>query len=122
MSSSYASTADGRGHGRYGIDKLIQGNYANWRWNCQALLEENKVWGYVAGTIVKPKAADESSKAEDIADSVRRIDEWIENDKAAWRIIGYTVSGGLLGTVRRVTSSKEAWDGLEKLHAPNDKQ
>ena len=121
MSPDYDSTADGSNGGnshrsRYGIDKLREDNYPNWKWNCQGLLEENEVWEYVKGDKKKP-ALIESDAA-----SVAAVKAWETKDRKALRIIGFTVIDELQGTVREAQTSKEAWDELEQLHAPTDRQ
>lgn len=47
---------------------------------------------------------------------------WDTRDAKARRIIGFTVIDELQGPVREARTAKEAWDELEKLHAPNDRQ
>jgi hypothetical protein len=109
---------EGAHRSRYGIDKLKEGNYPVWKWNCQALLEENEVWELVTGQSTRPihvKVDDE----EPIRDDVK---EWETLDRKARRIIGFTVDDELQGPVREARSAKEAWDELETLHAPNDRQ
>jgi hypothetical protein len=46
---------------------------------------------------------------------------WEKEDKKAMRIIGFTVSDKLHRPVRQANSAKEAWDELEKIHAPSEK-
>jgi hypothetical protein len=112
------SAAEGGGYrSRYGIDKLREGNYPVWKWNCQALLEEHEVWDVVTGQIKRPNKVDEAEEP-----SKEDVKEWEKTDRKARRIIGFTVIDELQGPVREAESAKEAWDELEKLHAPNDRQ
>ena len=99
---------------RYGIEKLREGNYHEWVWNIQSLLEEAKIWHYVTGAIPRP-AEDGKSPVEDVL-------KWKELDAKARRTIGFCVSGPLQLPVRLATSAKEAWDELAAIHAPQDRQ
>jgi len=102
---------------RYGIDKLREGNYPVWKWNCQALLEEAEVWEIVTGTAAKPVKVGDGPEP-----PVKDVKLWDTKDKKARRIIGFTVIDELQGPVREAQSAKQAWDELEELHAPNDRQ
>jgi hypothetical protein len=99
---------------RYGIDKLREGNYHEWVWNVQSLLEEANIWHHVTGDIPMP-ADDEKSTAGDVL-------KWKELDAKARRTIGFCVSGPLQLPVRQAMSAKEAWDELAAIHAPQDRQ
>ena len=94
---------EGAHRSRYGIDKLKEGNYPVWKWNCQALLEENEVWEIVTGQSTRPihvKVDDE----EPIRDDVK---EWETLDRKARRIIGFTVEDELQGPVREARSARK---------------
>jgi len=95
---------------RYGIDKLREGNYPVWKWYCQALLKEYKVWDVVTGQVKQPvKEEGQEPLMEDVL-------AWEKNDRKARRIIEFTVIDELQGPVQEAESAKEAWDELEKLH------
>src|SRR5271168_3958760 len=102
MSSLYDSTAESSSNrSRYGIDKLREGNFVNWKWNCQALLEENEVWDYVTGDNVKPVKVEVTPGSAtgletDASKSARKA--WDTKDRKAMRIIGFTVTDELQGT------------------------
>jgi len=118
MSSGDAmgSLQEGGYRSRYGIDKLREGNYPVWKWNCQALLEEAEVWDTVNGTDPRPVTVGRIEPTEE------ELRTWDAKDRKARRIIGFTVVDELQGPVREALSAREAWDELEKLHAPNDRQ
>ena len=117
MSLDDATIAGGAGGGsksRYGIDKLREGNYRAWKWNCQSLLEEHDVWELVSGESQQPVKVEGQPLSEDAK-------AWEKSDKKARRIIGFSVIDELQRPVREATSAKEAWDELEKIHAPSDR-
>lgn len=100
---------------RYGIDELRKGKYPDWKWDCQLLLKEYKVWDIVSGESKRPvKKEGQEPLMEDVL-------AWEKKDKKALAIIGFTIIGELLRPVRQAKSAKEAWDELEKVHAPNEK-
>jgi gag-polypeptide of LTR copia-type len=116
VDATVASAEGGGYRSRYGIDKLREGNYPVWKWNCQALLEEHEVWDVVTAQVKRPVKEDgQEPLVEDVL-------AWEKSDRKARRIIGFTVIDELQGPVREAESAKEAWDELEKLHAPNDRQ
>jgi gag-polypeptide of LTR copia-type len=101
---------------RYGIDKLREGNYPDWKWDCQLLLKEYKVWDVVTGQIKRP--VKEEGQPEPLMENVLA---WEEKDEKALAIIGFSVIDEPQRPVRQAKSAKEAWDELEKVHAPNEK-
>jgi hypothetical protein len=118
---------------RYGIEKLRDHNYQNWSFQCRMLLSEKKVWKNVTGEHLRPKtvAEHEVKLAEDekakVTDAIRRkiqkdFDDWLERDEEALRIISFTVSDQLQGPIHYGKTAKGAWDKLQRVHAPNDKQ
>jgi hypothetical protein len=94
---------------RYGIDKFREGNYHEWVWNVQSLLEEARLWLHVTGEVPKPDDDDEILK-------------WKELDAKARRTIGFNVSGPLQLPVGESTTAKQAWDELAAIHEPQDRQ
>jgi len=116
---------------RYGIAKLNDHNYANWSFQCEMLLAERKVWKVVTGEHLCPKTVKEHEaeldEDEKLTDAGRKklqkeVDKWDERDKEALRIICFTVSDQLLGSVRSGKTAKGTWNELRQVHAPNDKQ
>src|SRR5579862_5789302 len=118
---------------RYGIEKLRDHNYQNWSFQCRMLLSEKKVWKVVNGEQPRPKtvAEHEAELADDekqkLTDGIRKkiqkeVDEWDERDEEALRIISFTVSDQLQGPIHYGKTSKGAWDELQHVHAPNDRQ
>src|SRR5579871_3517191 len=118
---------------RYGIEKLRDHNYQNWSFQCRMLLSEKKVWKVVNGEQPRPKtvAEYEAELADDekqkLTDGIRKkiqkeVDEWDERDEEALRIISFTVSDQLQGHIHYGKTSKGAWDELQRVHAPNDRQ
>src|SRR5579859_3143629 len=114
----------------YGIEKLQDHTYHTWSFQCQMLLSEKKVWKVVNGEITRPPTVEESHTEEErktLSAAARNkiqkeIDEWNETDEEALRIITFTVSDPLQGPIRYGKTAKGAWDELQKVHAPNDKQ
>src|SRR5579859_7667851 len=114
----------------YGIEKLQDHTYHTWSFQCQMLLSEKKVWKVVNGEITRPPTVEESHTEEErktLGAAARNkiqkeIDEWNEKDEQALRIITFTVSDPLQGPIRYSKTAKGAWDELQKVHAPNDKQ
>ena len=95
------------------------------------LLSEKKVWKVVTGEQPRPKTvAEHEAELKDgtkLTDAGRKkiqkeVDEWDERDEEALRIISFTVSDQLQGPIHYGKTSKGAWDELQHVHAPNDKQ
>ena len=118
---------------RYGIEKLHDHNYQNWSFQCRMLLSEKKVWKVVNGDDLRPSTVEEhearlvENKKPELTDTVRRkiqkeVDEWDERDEEALRVISFTVSDQLQGPIRYGKTAKGAWDELQRVHAPNDRQ
>ena len=97
------------------------------------LLSEKKVWKVVSGELACPPTiaeieakltpeeltkltADKRKKAQ------AAIDEWGEKDEEALRVISFTVSDLLQGPIRYGKTAKGAWEELQRVHAPNDRQ
>jgi hypothetical protein len=83
--STDQETTDYSFRSRYGLEKLKEGNYHEWVWNIQSLLEEAKLWLHVTGTTPMP---DDKDSAEDVL-------RWKELDAKTRRMIGFNVSGPL---------------------------
>ena len=105
---------------RYGIDKLTDGNYYSWAWNCKLLLQEHEVWDIVIGTKPDPRAG--KSEVEIGKLPIDTVGQWDKENQQALRIISFTVIERLQGPIRLGTSAKSAWDELEKVHASQNKQ
>ena len=106
---------------RYGIDKLEDGNYQSWAWNCKLLLQEREVWDVVDGSYPQPKPTtgpDETVVEPKASD----VQAWDKKNQEALRIISFTVTERVQGPIRMGTTAKGAWDRLRNVHASTDKQ
>jgi hypothetical protein len=118
---------------QYRIDKLRDHNYQNWSFQCRMLLSEKKVWKVVSGELTRPPTITEI-EAEMTAEELtklstaeckraqKEVDKWDEKDEEALRVISFTVSDLLQGPIRYGKTSKGAWEELQRVHAPNDRQ
>src|SRR5947207_126705 len=114
---------------RYGIEKLHDHNYHTWSFQCQMLLSEKKVWDIVEGKNLRPKSIDEHTAEEQAAMNAaakknieKAIAEWDEKNDEALRIISFTVVERLQGPILYGKNAKGAWDELQRVHAPRDRQ
>ena len=114
---------------RYGIQPLREGTYNVWSFQCWMLLEEKKAWDLVQGTLLRPQSVDEHSPEEWAALTAaaktkveKAVTDWDELNQEALRIISFTVAHTLQGPIISSQTAKEAWDHLQGLHAPRDKQ
>jgi len=69
----------------------------------KSVLVYNDLWDYVSGTIVKPEDADAAAA-------------WIIKDEKALALIVLGVLKTEIGHIRNQTTSKGAWNELEKIH------
>jgi len=69
----------------------------------KSILVYNDLWGYVSGTIVKPEEAGEAAA-------------WTTKDEKALALIVLGVSKTEIGHIRKETTSRGAWNELEKIH------
>src|SRR5437763_7040638 len=76
---------------RYGIDKLEDGNYQSWAWNCKLLLQEREVWSTVDGSDPQPIATTESGSV--VEPKASDVQAWDKKNQEALRIISFTVIG-----------------------------
>ena len=90
---------------------------------------EKKVWGIVEGKVPSPKTVEEYTVEEQAAMNAtvkksieKTVAEWDEKNDEALRIISFTVIERLQGPIRYGKIAKGAWDELQKVHAPRDKQ
>lgn len=79
------------------IEKLTETNYELWKVQMKSVLVFNDLWKYAEGTEIKP-AAD--------------AQEWIRKDSKALALINLSITHSQLNHVKKATTSKEAWDGL----------
>ena len=116
---------------RYGIEKLRDHTYHTWSFQCRMLLSEYKVWKVVKGEDKRPVYVEtlQGSDGTEVALTTaqknklqKEIDEWDEKNEQALRIICFTVSDQLQGPIQYGKTAKGAWDELQRVHAPNDKQ
>jgi hypothetical protein len=99
---------------RYGIDKLGDGNYHSWSFNCKLLLQEQDLWEYVDGSEPRPVVVREVDDT--------KLKAWIKKDQAALRVITFTTIERLQTPIRLASSAAAAWKELERVHAPVNKQ
>lgn len=90
--------------GSHNVEKLIEGNYESWRMQMKSILVFNDLWGYVDGTIARPTSGNEEAA-------------WKTKDEKALALITLSISTNELGHIRRTTTSKSAWDELERVHS-----
>ena len=102
---------------RYGIEKLRDHTYHTWSFQCRMLLSEKKVWDVVNGKVLRPKAVEEHTAAEQEllkeADKKRILKEtleWDEKNEEALRVISFTVIDRLQNPIRNGVTAKGAWD------------
>ena len=114
---------------RYGIEKLNDHNYHTWSFQCQMLLGEKKVWNIVNGKCPRPETFEQYPEEEQTAMTAaakkgieKSIADWDEKNDEALRIICFTVIDRLQGPIQYGGTAKGAWDELQKVHAPRDKQ
>lgn len=86
------------------VEKLTGGNYESWRMQMKSVLIFNDLWGYVDGAIGRP--TDENGQT-----------QWKIKDEKALALIILSVSKNELGHIRRMTTSKAAWDELLRVHS-----
>src|SRR5579859_4940821 len=95
------------------------------------LLSEKKVWKVVSGEHSRPvffetmqgTDGNEVSLSQAQKNKLQKdIDDWDEKNEEALRIISFMVSDQLQGPIHYGKTAKGAWDELQKVHAPNDKQ
>ncbi|XP_075158155.1 uncharacterized protein LOC142231430 [Haematobia irritans] len=82
----------------FGIEKLNQDNYYNWKFKMKMYLIKESLWDVV-----------ESSPAE-------RNQAWIKKDKEAFALISLCVEDSQLIHIRNQETSKEAWNSLQSQH------
>jgi len=73
----------------------------------KSVLVFNDLWGYVHGSIPRPTGESEDA-------------QWKARDEKALALIILSVSKNKLGHLRRVTTSKEAWDEINRVHSSQE--
>jgi len=113
----------------YSIEKLQDHNYHMWSFQCQMLLAEKKVWDIVEGKNKRPKPFEQYTEEEQSSTNAtakknieKAIADWDEKNAEALRVISFTVIASLQGPIQYGKSAKGAWDELQQVHAPKDKQ
>lgn len=86
------------------VEKLTEGNYESWRMQMKSVLIFNDLWGYVDGSIERPTDGNGQT-------------QWKIKDEKALALIILSVSKNELGHIRRMTTSKEAWEELIRVHS-----
>jgi len=70
----------------------------------KSVLVFNDLWGYIHGSIPRPTGESEDA-------------QWKARDEKALALIILSVSKNELGHLRRATTSKEAWDEINRVHS-----
>src|SRR5438270_7177515 len=135
-----SASESSRTRSRFGIEKLQDGNYHMWSFQCQMLLAEKKVWDIVSSKslpLSKPSpptddqgnmTAAEQRKAESeyqkqVNDWNAENNAWYERNDEAFCIITFTVIDSLLALIRYADgNARAAWLELKKVHVLKDKQ
>ena len=100
-----------------GIEKLEKENYQPWKFRMSNFLMGKGIWGYVTGKDKEPKLPKEGATPDDL--KARKT--WNERDKKVMFLISQNVSNGMIGHIQELTTSKEAWETLERLYTSNTK-
>lgn len=87
----------------YRIEFLNKSNYDTWKVQAQAVLIKNGLWGYVNGSIPKPKEDEE-------------IEKWEMNDLNARSDLILIISPSELKQVKNCATSKELWEILKNTY------
>ena len=113
---------------RYGIAKLQDHNYHTWSFQCQMLLSENKVWDVVVGKSIRPADLADLPETDPVMSATARkaaekaVTEWDDKNEVTLRIISFTVIDRFQSTIRNGKTAKGAWEELQKVLVPRDKQ
>ena len=100
-----------------GIEKLDKDNYQPWKFRMSNYFMGKGLWGYVTGEETKPKLLKEGATPDDL--KARKT--WNERDKKVMFLILQNVSNGMIGHIQELTTSKDAWETLERLYTSNTK-
>ena len=100
-----------------GIEKLDKDNYQPWKFRMSNYLMGKGLWGYVTGEETEPELPKEGATPDDL--KARKT--WNERDKKVMFLISQNVSNGMIGHIQELTTSKEAWETLERLYTSNTK-
>ena len=100
------------------IAKLNGVNYQSWKFNVRCALMERGLWGYVRteNPVVKPElqVASATVSAETVAESRKKLDDYILKDDKAYSIIALSVEPDLQIHVSSTTTARDAWDSLRE--------
>ena len=121
------TASDSRYRSRYGIEKLQDHNYHTWSFQCQMLLSEKKVWSVITEDRPIPLEELPTEEMQALTAGERRdrpaeVEKWRPKNEEALRIISFTVCDRLQGPIIYSKTAKSAWEELQKIHAPKDKQ
>ena len=75
------------------------------------------LWGYVIGEDTKLELPLEGATPDDL----KAWKIWNERDKKGMFLISQNVSNGMIGHIKELTTSKDAWETLERLYTSNTK-
>ena len=100
------------------IEKLDKENYQPWKFKMSNYLMVGKgLWGYVTSEDKEPELPEEGATLDDL----KAWKTWNERDKKVMFLISQNVSNGMIGHIQKLTTSKEAWETLERLYTSNTK-
>ena len=101
-----------------GIEKLDKDNYQSWKFRMSNYLMVDKgLQGYVASEDKEPELPKEGATLDDL----NTWKTWDERDKKVMFLILQNVSNGMIGHIQELTTSKEAWETLERLYMSKTK-
>lgn len=93
------------------IELLNSSNYEVWRIRMKAVLLRHDKWGYVSGSIPEPEAVS-GDRA-----TATALSKWKDHDEKALAEIILSVGEAELRSISNCTTSKEAWEKLQSIHA-----
>lgn len=92
------------------VEALGNNNYDTWKMHIEALLIKNDNWGYVNGSIIKPKLEDTR------AESVAAVKEWEIADSKARADIILSIQPAQLKQIKNCATSNELWNKLKEIY------
>ena len=95
-----------------GIKELDKDSYQPWKFRMSNYLMGKGLWGYVIGEETEPELPLENVTPNDL----KVWKTWNETDKKVMFLILQNVSNGMLGHIQELTTSKDAWETLERLY------
>ena len=100
-----------------GIENLDKENYQPQKFIMSNYLMGKGLWGYVTGEETQTELPKEGATPDDL--KARKT--WNEKGKKVLFLISQKMSNGMIGHIQGLTTSKEAWETLERLYTSNTK-